>query len=237
MSTATKRGRAEAARQAKEALAAQERKRRALFAGAVAVVVLIVAGLIGWAVWAGQKDGGDSGATPPAAGFTAGTGPVAVDIYADFMCPACNQFEQQTGPTVDQLAAEGKITVTYHPIAILDRFSNGTQYSTRAAAASAAAAEGGKFVPYLKALYAQQPAEGTDGLSDDRLVEIGRSVGLGDEFAATVKDGTYRGWAKRTTDAASERGVTGTPTIYVAGQELKDRSPAGLQAAVAAANP
>jgi protein-disulfide isomerase len=240
MSTAAgKRGRAEAARQAKAALAARERKRRALFAGAIAVLVLVVAGLIGWAVMASQKT--DPGATPPSAvaggyGFAEGSGPVTIDVYADFMCPICNQFEQQSGPTLDQLAAGGKATVVYHPIAILDHLSNGTKYSTRSAAASAAAADGGKFMPYFRALFAQQPPENSAGLSNDQLVEIGRSVGLGADFATKVKDGTYISWATRATDAASQRGVTGTPTVFVAGKELQDKTPAGITAAVTAAN-
>ncbi len=238
MSATTKRGRAEAARQAREQLAQQERKRRAMFAGAIAVVVLVVAGLISWAVAASQKETG--GATPPGAvaggyGFADGSGPVTVDVYADFMCPACKQFEQQSGPVLDQLADDGKATVVYHPIAILDGLSEGTKYSTRAAAASAAAADGGKFLEYLKALYAQQPAEGTAGLGDDKLIEIGRSVGLGDDFAAKVKDGTYRGWATRATDAAAEKGVNSTPTVFVAGKQVQDRTPAGITAAVGAA--
>ena len=132
MSTATKRGRAEAARQAKAALAAQERKRRALFAGTIAAVVLVVAALTGWAVMAGQQD--DAGATPPSAvaggyGFAQGDGPVTIDVYADFLCPLCRQFEQQSGATLDQLAADRKATVVYHPIAILDHLSAGTRYS------------------------------------------------------------------------------------------------------------
>ncbi len=238
MSATTKRGRAEAARQARDQLAQQERKRRAMFAGAIAVVVLVVAGLVGWAVMASQKETG--GADPPGAvaggyGFADGSGPVTIDVYADFMCPACKQFEQQSGPTLDQLADDGRATVVYHPIAILDGASRGTQYSTRTAAASAAAADGGKFVEYLKALYAQQPDEGTEGLTDDKLIEIGRSVGLGDDFAAKVKDGTYRGWATRATDAAAEKGVNSTPTVLVGGEPLEDRSPAGITAAVGAA--
>lgn len=234
----SKRDRAEAARAARERLAAQERRRKTVLTSAIAVAVLVVAGLIGWGVIASQKSSG--GANPASAvadgtGFAVGTGPVTIDVYADFMCPNCARFEQETGPTLDTLVADGKAKVVYHPIAILDDKST-TRYSTRAAAASAAAADGGKFYPYFKALYAQQPQEGSAGLDNAKLVEIGRSVGLtGSDFAAKVNDGTYKGWVTRSTEAASKRGVTGTPTVYVAGEQVKNPTPEAVTAAVTAA--
>jgi protein-disulfide isomerase len=127
------------------------------------------------------------------------------------------------------------VTVVYHPIAILDRYST-TEYSTRSAAASAAAAEGGKFLAFHDALYAQQPPEGGPGLDDAKLIEIGRSVGLTDPaFADAVTKGTYRGWATTVTDTASARGVTGTPTVLVGGKKLDRPTPEALSAAVTAA--
>ena len=236
-----KRGRAEAARQAKAALAARERRRRAVLAGAVAVAVLIVAGLVGWGLWAGRDDD-TGGANPPTAtadgyGFARGDGPAKVEIYADFLCPNCKQFQADLGPTIEQLVAAKKITVEYRPIAILDQASQGTRYSTRAAAASAAASDGGRFHEFVKALYAAQPDENTPGLDQARLIAIGRSVGLGDDFVQKVEDRTYEGWVTRATDAASERGVTGTPTAYIAGQQFKGRTAADFTAAVDAAAP
>ena len=113
----------------------------------------------------------------------------------------------------------------YHPIAILDRASNGTEYSTRAAAASAAAAEGGKFAEYHQALFANQPAEGSAGLTNAKLIELGKSVGLTDAaFADAVTDKTYEAWVTKVTDTASSRGVTGTPTVLVNGGRSPSRT-------------
>ncbi len=74
-------------------------------------------------------------------------------------CAACGQFESAAGATIDELVKAGKVTVVYHPISILDRYSNGTQYSTRASGASACAADGGKFTEYHKALFDNRPEE------------------------------------------------------------------------------
>ncbi len=226
----------QAAKVVREQLAQERRRRRNLITSAIAVAVLVIGGLIGWAAVSSQDKAGAAPASAVDGGtaFAVGSGPVPVDLYLDFMCPACNQFEQATGPTLDQLVAAGKITVRYHPIAILDGASS-TRYSTRAAAASAAAADGGRFAEYLKALYAQQPPERTPGLDDAKLIEIGRSVGLGDDFAGKVTAGTYRGWAGRVTEAAAAKGFTSTPTVVVGGTELRDRSPAAVTAAVEAA--
>lgn len=221
----------------REQLARERRRRRAVWTSVIAVAVLVIGGVIGWGVYASQRYGDYNvppGATEDGSGIVAGSGPVTVDVYEDFLCPACRLFEEQTGQTLDQLVAEGKARVVYHPIAILDRFST-TRYSTRSAAASGCAAEGGKFREYAKALFANQPPEGGAGLSDDELINLGRTVGLGDDFASCVRDGKYESWTKHVTDAAGEQGVNATPTIRVAGEDVRDRSPEGIRAAVEAA--
>jgi len=73
--------------------------------------------------------------TPDADGIVLGGGPIAVDIYIDFMCPFCRAFEERHGPAVDELLARSLITLVYHPLGILDRLST-TRYSTRASAAA-----------------------------------------------------------------------------------------------------
>lgn len=228
----TRVGQKQAARVVRDQIAREKRRSRTLWTSIAAVAVLVIAGLIGWGVVASQDSG--SYTAPPGAvengtGIKVGSGPVQIDIYEDFICPACGQFEQQTGGTLDQLVAEGKATVVYHPLAFLDNQSS-TDYSTRAAAASGAAAEGGKFREYAKALFAQQPAEGSAGLSDDQLIEIGRSVGLGDAFAQAVRDGKYKSWTAHVTDEASGDGVTGTPTVRVGGKDVQPTTQAILAA-------
>ncbi|HEX6967407.1 MAG TPA: thioredoxin domain-containing protein [Micromonosporaceae bacterium] len=227
-------GQKQAARVVREQLARERRRRRTIWTSVIAAAVLVIGGVIGWGIYATQRSGEfvpPPGATEDGTGIVTGSGPVTVDIYEDFLCPACRAFEEQSGATLDQLAAEGKAQVVYHPIAILDRFST-TRYSTRSSAASGCAAEGGKFREYARLLFENQPPEGGAGLSDDRLIELAAGIGLGDDFASCVRDGRYKGWTEHVTDAAAERGVRGTPTILVNGQELRDRSPEGIRSAV-----
>jgi protein-disulfide isomerase len=205
-------------------LAAEQRRRRSRWAALVAVAVLAAAAAVGYHFYsakpaekvrvpAGVADGDDTG-------IARGTGTIIIDLYADFMCPNCKRFEETRGGLLDDLVAQGRAKVVVHPVAFLDRMSSGTQYSTRASAAAGCAADGGRFTEYTRTLFSQQPAENSSGLPDSRLIEIGRSVGLGDDFATCVKNRTYRGWAGHVTDRAARRGVTGTPTLMVNGRTV-----------------
>ncbi|WBB82158.1 thioredoxin domain-containing protein [Micromonospora sp. WMMD882] len=234
----SRKGRNEAARVVREQLAREQRRRRAVWVSAAAVAVLVIAGLIGWSVFAGQRSAdytAPTGANDAGTGIVAGSGPVTVDVYEDFICPACKQFEETTGPTLATLVAEGRARVIYHPVAYLDRFST-TRYSTRASAASGCAAEGGRYREYAAALFARQPPEGGPGLDDDTLVEIAAEVGIDrDGFASCLREGTFTPWTEHVTEEASRAGVTSTPTVRVDGEPVADRSPAGITAAVEAA--
>jgi protein-disulfide isomerase len=157
------------------------------------------------------------GATETGDGIVVGTAPVRVDAYIDFLCPFCRQFEERAGAALDRMVAHGLISLVFHPLGYLDRLST-TAYSTRAAAASGCAADGGLFRPYSKVLFATQPPEGGPGLSDQELVALGQAVGLTDPaFARCVAAGAYLEWVAYVTARATERGVNGTPSVLVGG--------------------
>lgn len=201
------------------------------------VVLVLFAGAVGFGLYRHQAGSGDV-AVPPGAtatGVTVGqaSAPATIDIYLDFQCPVCKAYEQQSGATIDQLVATGQAKVVYHPVAFLDRFSS-TNYSSRSSAASGCAAAAGVFPQFARLLYANQPPENTAGLPDDQLVALGRQAGAGDSFATCVADGTYAGWTRSVTDAASRGGVNATPTVMVNGKEI-GRTDDALRAAVTAA--
>ncbi|MFF9361720.1 DsbA family protein [Streptomyces griseoluteus] len=173
-------------------------------------------------------------ASPSGDGIVVGAGPVQVDAFIDFLCPFCKQFEGRSGPLLDELVADRAISLVYHPMGFLDGLST-TRYSSRASAASGCASDGGHFMEYLYALFANQPPEGGPGLSDDELVELGRGVGLADSsFAACVRQGVYLDWSAYVTATAVQRGVSGTPTVAVQGTPVP-ASPQTILAAVRAA--
>ena len=129
------------------------------------------------------------GAASSGDGIVVGTGPVDVEAYIDFLCPFCKQFELAAGAIMDKLLEDRIVHFIRHPMNFLDAAST-TAYSTRAAAASAAASDAGMFHQYTRTLFDYQPPEGGPGLTDGQLVELGQEIGITDpEFAETIRKG------------------------------------------------
>ncbi len=155
-----------------------------------------------------------------------------IDVYLDYMCPACGSFESTNGENLVSLASAGEATVVYHPIAILNRFSSGTGYSTRSAAAAALVAQDAPeaFAVFSEQLFESQPTEGSTGLTNAEIADIARTAGVADGVADQIADGTavdlYGQWVTSATNevAADENlvnpdsGNFGTPTITIDGE-------------------
>ncbi len=120
----------------------------------VAVVVIAVLALVGGVVWLAGSFGGDVeptySTTADGAVITAGNGPVVIDVYEDYLCPSCERFEERYGNEITTALNDGKITVRFHSIAILDERSDPPGYSTRAANAAVCSVSAGIFPQYHK---------------------------------------------------------------------------------------
>lgn len=167
--------------------------------------------------------------------------PVTIDVYEDFLCPACEQFEKLYGDQLEQAAALGQAKVIYHPVAILDAFSEPAGYSSLAAAGAFCASEAGVFPRFHESLFAAQPREGGPGWSSPQLQQLGRDLGAGDGFARCIQDGA----AQRVTAATEQAreylsrlrpdGRLGTPTVLVNGAVADTGDPGWLDEALGAA--
>lgn len=231
----------EAARRQRAAELARARRRRTAVVSAAVVAVLAVLVGIGVAVQSHRSSTAAAGSAVPAhltgGGVVTGsaTAPVTVTVYEDFQCPVCRQFEQTTGPTLDQLRQAGTVKVISKPVAILDRASS-TRYSTRALNAAACVIDSSPqaYPAFKDALFAEQPEEGSAGLTDATLTATATRAGATD-VRSCIDQQQFRGWTQRTTDQASRDGLTGTPYVLVNGTPLTNTTPDGLQAAVTAA--
>jgi protein-disulfide isomerase len=210
---------------------------RGVIAGVAIVVVLAV--VVGGYLWVQNhnKKGALSGTIPVAAagvqyrvaaqGDTIVTGspqaPVTIDIYEDFMCPVCGQFEKLYHQRLAQVAADGKAKVVYHPVAILNDYSVPAGYSTLAAGATFCATQSGIFPRFHGSLFAAQPPEGGHGWTVAQLQQLGRSLGAGDSFARCVQAGAQRRVTTATENASryvsglSTDHRFGTPSVVVNG--------------------
>lgn len=202
------------------------------------IVLLVVAVVVGIAYQSARSNSPTTQAVPahalgPNGGELLGrpSAPVLVEEYGDFQCPICGEWERTVYPTVRQLVDQGRIRFEYHPIAFIG------PESVAAANAAEAAGDEGRFWAYHDLLFADQAPENSGALTTDRLLELGRQIGLtSPQFQQKVRDGTYDNWIRQVTDQSSQRGVVQTPTVLVNGREVDAALTAqGLQAAVNAA--
>jgi protein-disulfide isomerase len=143
-----------------------------------------------------------------------------VDIYEDFQCPVCQQFEGLNGEYINSLITEKKAAVRFNILSFL-----GTE-SVLAANAAACSNDEDKFLDFHLGLYANQPgAENSGEWSADRLIAIGAASGLtSDSFKSCVKELKYEGWVAKVAEAGSKAGVNSTPTVFVNGKEIDRNS-------------
>lgn len=163
------------------------------------------------------------------------TAKVTLDVYEDFLCPICRQFEASYGPDMERRIAEGDLAVRYHMLPLLNERSDPPGYSLDSANAGLCAADAGKFPEFHKALYNAQPEEGSRGWDKQQLATLGRDLGIeSPAFKSCVESGKYDGILQshfdqvRNTEylqqdfGGGQRGF-GTPTV-ANGQKVVDTS-------------
>ncbi|MFD9126561.1 thioredoxin domain-containing protein [Kitasatospora sp. NPDC059571] len=157
--------------------------------------------------------------------------PHTLQVYEDFRCPICHEFETSAGQAVQQLADDGTYKIEYHLASFLDGNLGGKGSRTALAAAGAALDQGvDQFKKFHDVLYANQPAETTDGFGDvNHLLDLaGKVPGLKTAaFTKAVTEGTYQPWAAKVSKAFDASGVSGTPTVMLDGKALKVFDSAG----------
>lgn len=204
---------------------AQAQSKPNWFAIGISIVVVVVLVALGAVVVWMNNQANDAGPAPKGdlvntetGALTYGDGEDTVAVYIDFMCPICNQFEQTYGEAMQKAAADGRITLEYHPIEILDHLSQGTDYSSRSAGAvfCVAEAEPEKAIDFMNGLFAKQPEENSAGLTDEEIVQIAEDAGAG-SAASCITEGTYKKWG---TAQAQKHEIKGTPTVDLNGERL-----------------
>lgn len=227
------RRRREELRRRQQAQAATQRRiktivRAVWIAGILAIAVVI--GVTVWAVGNARSNTAVASTGPlitPAAASDAGAirfgsadATVTVTVYADFMCPFCGRFERANGESLRSAVAAGTITLDIHPMSFLDSESAGARYSTRAANAFVTIAETDPdaALRFNQLLFANQPTEGSTGLSDQQLATFATQAGAPSAVVATFGEQRFVPWIEKITQQAFDFGITGTPTVRINGQ-------------------
>ena len=156
-----------------------------------------------------------------------------IDVWEDFQCPVCKQFESINGQTLAQIASTGKAKVVYHTLSFIDTNLNkkGSHYSANAAACVADVSPQA-WLNFHQALYLNQPAEnGPDLFTNPYLIQLAATVGVkGQAFQNCVNNGKYASWVQFIADDGVSKSITSTPTVLINGKEL-DRNTQYMSAA------
>lgn len=140
--------------------------------------------------------------------------PVVIAEFSDFECPYCAQAQPLLEQVLKQYPNEVKLVYKNFPIARIHKFAH------KAAVAALAAGEQDNFWEYHDLLF-----EDFKNINDARITEIATKLGLDmDKF---YQDMTKPEFTKLVNDDYQEGvkiGVRGTPTIYINGRLLKQRS-------------
>ena len=102
------------------------------------------------------------------------------------------------------------------------------KFAMKAAVAAVAAEGQGKFWEFHDLLF-----ENYNKLSDQKIQEIAQTVGLNlEEYEKKKKDPAIEKKVRQDLSDGRRAGVRGTPTIFINGIRLRDRSIKGFQAAI-----
>lgn len=230
--------------QAQQQAAAAARRRRLVQFGIVGGVTLLVIAIVATAVLIGQR--GSSSEAPSVNttvsvdgvsvpftidGSAVRVGPsgakAQVDLWVDYSCPHCQEFEAENSTVLNQLVAAGNVSVSYHNIQIV------TGYGAQAgsAAACVAALQPDKWLAFNTSLYANHSAQ-TDDWGAKDFQTFAQQQGISGDVLGCIGDGRYTGWIKSNTADSDKQGVTGTPTMILNGEKSDTLSGAALTAKV-----
>ncbi|MFZ1410020.1 MAG: thioredoxin domain-containing protein [Micropruina sp.] len=228
MANTSQRERMRAAQQAAQR-AARLRKLIVIGIGALALVLIVVFAVV--ALTGNKPAAGAATAMPPNAtqakdGIVVNPGKAKpgapkVQLYFDFQCSHCLEFEEKFGLPLSTMASAGEIELIYSNKVFLD---NGKRdgLSHKAALAATCSDTFGKYPDATQAIWAQA----LNGPYTDSLLRnnVPSAVGLnGDALTAFQKcydDQATLDFVVGVEEAAVRNGIVPTPTVLVNGRDL-----------------
>jgi protein-disulfide isomerase len=152
------------------------------------------------------------------------TAPVTIVEFTDYQCPSC----ARTQPVLEEVSGEygDKVRLVARDFP-LDQHT----YAAKAAEAAEAAREQGKYWEYVAILFKNQ-----DALQVEKLKEYATRLGLDRaKFDQALDSGKFSDKVVRDLSEGGKLGVNSTPTVFINGKRVKDRSREALKAAIEAA--
>jgi len=142
---------------------------------------------------------------------------VVITEFSDFQCPYCARFQPTIKQIIDKYPNDVKHVFKNYPLSFHKDAKN-------AARAALAAGEQDKFWEMNKILF-----ENFRNLKEDKLTEYAQEIGLDMEEFNKSFEKPYEEELKAEKEDATKAEVKGTPTIFLNGKRVKDRSVEGLK--------
>ena len=208
------------------------------------IIVIIAGAVVGLGIWNQAKPitgiiKVDSNPRPMADHNMMGDpkAPIEIVEYADFQCPYCKHYFEQTEPLMaEYFAATGKVHYTYRSAGNwVSRNMGGVNTESQDAAAAAyCGGDQGKFWVMHDALFANnRDVESQGSFTSKRLKAIAQTNGLDmTAFNSCYDSGKYEKQVKQDFDDATAAGIQGTPYFvmsYKVKGELKTETIDGAQ--------
>ena len=180
----------------------------------------------------------------PTLDTVAASAPV-LDIYFDYSCSHCAQFEGIHTQEINQLLSGKKITLALHPAKILEQEWTSVVMNAMGVVLDEAPAQSLSFHGAAFEILSQViQTKSQKNMTVEGLVAAATKVNVPKEisakFKAAVDSDKYGKWVKLGDEAFKARELEGTPTVFFKGEKVdltKLGTPTSLTELVAAATP
>ncbi|GAA4261117.1 DsbA family protein [Dietzia aurantiaca] len=227
----------------KSAKVLQTKKNNGMLITVIALIAVAVV-VLGGVVWMAQRG---SEANPITFGETqdelieiTDAGVIAVgeadaptiQVWEDYMCPACGSFEAQYGASIAEAVQNGDLRAEFHTLNFLNGQSGSGEYSTRALAATQCVAAKDTLPVFFEvkaSFFTNQPGEGGGDLSARELASLAEDAGANGDAVECISNVETNGGMDKAADSAdnaqqSIRDITSqvsTPTVAHNGEVVE----------------
>ena len=152
-------------------------------------------------------------------------GAATVDIFFDYACPHCAEFDTLHADEISTLLDDGKITLALHPCKILSQDWTDLVMN---AVGLVMDKDSDKVLAYHNAVFEEfvSMVQARDGSRQtvETLVSVAEKTGVDGDVTAqlknTITDRVYDKWTELGTSAFNDKGLKATPTVMLDGETV-----------------
>ena len=168
-----------------------------------------------------------------------------LDIYFDYSCSHCAQFEGVHTQEINQLLSDKKITLALHPCKLLKQQWTSVVMNTMGVVLDEAPAQslsfhGAAFEIFSQVLQTKNQSIMTVKSLVAAATKVGVPTKVSDKFQSAVDSDKYKKWVELGDKAFADRDLQGTPSVFFKGEQIdlgKLQSPTSLTELVTGSTP